>query len=241
MRECQSEFLIFLDDDAYFVDTTGLPRAVRLLRDSPDVAVVAFRILLMKPYEWRLSTYPDGQTAWFQSGACLMRPEMALGVAGYSDEFKYGAEDLDLSCRLFVSGHRVMHEPRVTVEHLYYHVPRGDSGEEYMDFHFARGQAAAKWRTFPVAVAMLESLVHALRLADPRGANPCSRLAGLVSGIQLGLSLRERERTMGYSQYRYFRRLMRATSGRSREIEQRRERLHEVLRLPGAGCEKEQA
>jgi hypothetical protein len=116
--------------------------AAELLRaiDGPDVAAAEARqIPVEHPKAYDLAT---GDTGW-ASGACLMLDRSAFdGVGGFGARyFPLYCDDVDLSWRLRLSGHRAVHVPTAVVFHD--KRPDADGGVRWSP-HEARSSTLAR-------------------------------------------------------------------------------------------------
>ncbi len=112
--ECESDLVFVTNPDTYFAPDAFGP-LVQCLAD-PSVGIAEARQLpLEHPKRYDMST---GDTSW-ASGACMMvRAEVLRALDGFdAATFFLYCDDVDLSWRVRLAGHRVVHVPRSRVFH----------------------------------------------------------------------------------------------------------------------------
>ena len=199
---CETEFLISLDDDSYFVDLTGMAKAFGELQKEPKIALLSFCIIQLKPHERRRTQFPAGELWWFRGCGYLLRVSAFLAVGGYPKEFQYGGEETHLTMQFFRAGYKMLHCPEVVVEHRW---SGGARDREKMEYHFTRGQVLVKLFNEPVLPAVAGATVLILKrlLNNPRYA--ASHLQGWLSGIGAGVPARSRYKHLTWQQYQALR------------------------------------
>lgn len=199
---CETEFLISLDDDSYFVNLTGMAKAFSELQRDPRLALLSFCIIQLKPHEKRRTQFPAGELWWFRGCGYLLRVSAFFHVGGYPREFQYGGEETHLAMQFFRAGYKMHHCPEVVVEHRW---SEGARDQRKMEFHFTRGQVLVKLLNEPVLIAAAGVTVLILKrlLNNPRYA--ASHIRGWLSGLRAGVSARSRYKQFTWRQYRSFR------------------------------------
>ena len=199
---CETEFLISLDDDSCFVDLTGMAKAFGELQKEPQLALLSFCIIQLKPHERRQTQFPAGELWWFRGCGYLLRVSAFLGVGGYPKEFQYGGEETHLTMQFFRAGYKMLHCPEVVVEHRW---SGGGRDQKKMEYHFTRGQVLVKLFNEPVLVAAVGATVLILKRLLNNPAHAASHLQGWLSGIGAGVPARSRYKHFTWRQYRALR------------------------------------
>lgn len=195
---CETEFLISLDDDSYFIDLTGMEQAIRQLQREPRLALLSFCIVQLKPRERRRTQFPAGELWWFRGCGYLLRVPAFLDVGGYPAELLYGGEETHLIMQLFHAGYKMLHFPGIVVEHRW---SGGAREQKRMEYHFTRGQVLVKLFNEPMLVvaAGIPTLILKRLLNSPKYAT--SHLQGWLSGIAAGVPARSRYKHLTWRQY----------------------------------------
>ncbi|HEX8709554.1 MAG TPA: glycosyltransferase [Pyrinomonadaceae bacterium] len=117
MRETDAALYFSLDDDAWFIEGDELSRGVRVLRERPEIAALAYDILSPDKPERRERSAPR-KTHMFIGCGHLLRLSAVREVNYYtpSPGF-YGGEEKDLCVQLLDRSHEVMFLPGVHVWH----------------------------------------------------------------------------------------------------------------------------
>lgn len=201
---CETEFLISLDDDSYFVDVGGMPKAIEEFSRDRRLALQSFRIVQLKPHERRETRFVAGELFWFRGCGYMLRVPAFLDVGGYPKEYIYGGEETHLTMQFFRAGYQMRHIPDVVVEHQWSGAAR-DPGR--MEFNLTRSQAVVKFLNEPwlAAMAGLGNIILKRALHDRR--NMGYHFRGWCAGIKAGIQGRGRYRKMNMKQYFAFRRL----------------------------------
>ena len=108
-EQARGDWLIMLDDDSYPLDTNF----IQVLNEAPsDVAAIGADIVL--PNGRREA---GGLPEVFVGCGAAIRRQAFLDAGGYDSTFAYYAEEYDLSAKLLLAGHRVVHDNRFRVKH----------------------------------------------------------------------------------------------------------------------------
>jgi len=169
MREARGEILVSIDDDAVFTSDDALDRIHRCFAKDATVGTAAFKIInvvngrrtpLVPFSQALLARDPDVVTrpvavSSFRGGGHAIRKRLFEQLGGYRDDMFFGEEELDLAYRIIQSGHRIVYEPSVQVDHfpmpslvggrkvhasieLFYHVRnRGYLAYRYLPWRYA--------------------------------------------------------------------------------------------------------
>lgn len=120
------DLLFFLDDDARLIDELTLSRIAAHFRDQPDVGLLQPRVVdtdsgaTVGRWVPRLrvgdpARSSDACSVW--EGALAMRRGVFETVGGWTDEFFYFHEGIDLAWRVWDAGFRVHYAGDVVVHH----------------------------------------------------------------------------------------------------------------------------
>ncbi len=127
------EILIFLDDDAEFVDPQATRRAMHYFLHRPDLAGVAFRIVNPITGREARNAIPradkqeipaDYACAYFCHCGCAFRRSVFDDVGLFWEALEYGGEELDFSYRLLERQYTLIHSASVSVRHWESHAAR---------------------------------------------------------------------------------------------------------------------
>jgi len=126
MRAARGGILVFLDDDAEFLDADFSARIIARFAREPRLGALALRIVdgrgAMRPHEF---PHPDKArardrefpVAYFTGAGHALRREALREVGLYPEEFFYSQEETFLSAALIEGGYRITYFPEVTVRH----------------------------------------------------------------------------------------------------------------------------
>lgn len=120
------DLLFFLDDDARLVDDMTLAQIAARFDELPDVGLIQPRVVdtdtgtTVGRWVPRLrvgdpARSSDACTVW--EGALAMRRDVYEGIGGWTDEFFYFHEGIDLAWRVWDAGCRVHYAGDVVVHH----------------------------------------------------------------------------------------------------------------------------
>ena len=127
------EILIFLDDDAEFVDPQATRRAVHYFYKRSDLAGVAFRIVNPNTGREARNAIPradkhefltDYACAYFCHCGCAFRRSVFDEVGLFWEALEYGGEELDFSYRVLERHYTLIHSASVSVRHWESHAAR---------------------------------------------------------------------------------------------------------------------
>ena len=116
MREAKGEYIVSLDDDAYFLNGDAISNVVRRMGREPEIGVATFRILGPGAAEaggWTAEHY----THLFGGGRYCLRKALLEEVGDYRDFFFHQAEESDLALRILDKGYRILFFPGAVVFH----------------------------------------------------------------------------------------------------------------------------
>lgn len=124
----RSPYIISLDNDAVFFDSTMVLRAVRYLESHPTIAAIGFRIFNHytrrdEDTSWRypkaLGNAYDREflTTRFPGGAHAVRRDAFERAGAYDDTLFFNWEELDLCYRLINLGYQIKYVPDIAIYH----------------------------------------------------------------------------------------------------------------------------
>ena len=120
------EFLIFLDDDAYFKNSDSTTMIVERFRMQESLSVISFQVLHPQTGHISLKEVPaidkevsvdEFECTYFAGGACAVRKEVLDATGLFSEEFFFTCEELDLSMRILAKGGKIIYFPQVEIYH----------------------------------------------------------------------------------------------------------------------------
>ncbi len=123
----QGEFCLAIDDDAILCDPGAVAACVERLQSEPQLAVLAFTILLGDqqvedpksiPRRDKRPPNTDYECSYFCGAGFAIRREAYFAAGGFWEPLVYGSQELDLSYRLLDLGWRLEHSRRVVVRHF---------------------------------------------------------------------------------------------------------------------------
>jgi GT2 family glycosyltransferase len=166
----ESDYVAFSDDDTWW-QPGSLAHAVRLLDESPQVAVLNARVVVGENERAdatceRMSASPLDSTGLpgplltgYMAGACVFRRAAFLEVGGYEPRLFIGGEEELVSLDLLARGHAMVYCDRLVVHH--HPSPARDAGLRRR--MLARNAAWVAWLRLPLPMA-LKATVKALRV-----------------------------------------------------------------------------
>ena len=128
MREAKGEFIVSLDDDAYFLHADTISGVAARMEGEPELAVIAFRAV-DREAEAPDKGEPEHYTnSFWGCGHCIRKA--VLHETGYYRELALRqSEESDLSLRILDKGHRLVYFPKATIVHAFYMTSPRDLGE----------------------------------------------------------------------------------------------------------------
>ena len=163
-RQAQGQFLVFLDDDAYFLNRRSIREAVDYLNQHQEVGVVAFQILSKDGVEWG-----SGESRFvmpYHGAASIIRKSTWQSIGGYPDYlFGYGVEESDFSLSVLKRGGKIFFNPAWQAFHTRSPIQR----EHYFASLFANRLAffitrSPAWLAFPALIrGMIMNIPQAIQ------------------------------------------------------------------------------
>lgn len=160
VRAVHTAFVAFCDDDTCW-EPGAVLRAVELLDQNHDIAVVAARVLVgqqgypdpaCEPMQTSpLGDLPQGRRILgFMAGACVMRVSCFTTVGGYWPPFFIGGEEALMALDFADRGWHMIYASNVVTRH--YPSPLRDmAGRRYF---LARNSIWTAWMRLPIAMAV---------------------------------------------------------------------------------------
>ncbi|MEZ5330949.1 MAG: glycosyltransferase [Thermoanaerobaculia bacterium] len=156
------ELVLCLDDDARLESADAFARVGERFDESPQLAVLAFRIVNARRGETLGHEFPRRrlsargverrqEVAYFIGCGFAARRSTFLEAGGFNPLLHYGLEELDLSYRLLEAGHRLLYDPAIVVRH------RADPGsrrDRRWYFHMARSRIPVVLANLPLWAAV---------------------------------------------------------------------------------------
>lgn len=121
-----ARYIVALDSDAIFADSTMLARAVHHLDDQPDLCAIGFRIenFFTGKNDETSWDYPAGRTpeqrfptTRFIGAGHAIRRSVFEAVGAYDERLFFCGEELDLCYRMLNTGSRIAYVPDVAIRH----------------------------------------------------------------------------------------------------------------------------
>jgi glycosyltransferase involved in cell wall biosynthesis len=116
MREANGDYIVSLDDDAYFPHADTISKVAARMEGEPELAVVAFRVVGCKE-DASGPTEPEHYTSsYWGCGHCIRKA--VLRETGYYREIALReSEESDLSLRVLDKAYRLVYFPSATIVH----------------------------------------------------------------------------------------------------------------------------
>jgi hypothetical protein len=166
MREAKGDYIVSLDDDAYFPRADTVSRVVARMEGEPELAVIAFRVV-EREAEAPEKGEPEHYTnSYWGCGHCMRKA--VLRETGYYRELALRqSEESDLSLRILDRGYRLVYFPKATIVHLCSMTSPRDVGEILA--LTARNRLLQAWLNEPFPWCVI-STVNALVMYSVRAA-----------------------------------------------------------------------
>jgi hypothetical protein len=118
---CETEFLISLDDDSYFVNLSGMEAAIGWMDADAKHGLVSFKIIQLKNFdkqmEARTTQFLTGPLYWFRGCGYITRISTFLQAGGFPAKLRHTSEELHLVHQFFRLNLAMRHQADVIVEH----------------------------------------------------------------------------------------------------------------------------
>lgn len=118
-REAKGDYLVNLDDDAWFLNADAISNVVARMEAEPELGIINFRVL---DAETHVPFFPEAEyyaSCYWALGYCVRKA--VLEETGYYRELlKWGFEERDLGLRILDRGYRFLQFPGATVAHPHF-------------------------------------------------------------------------------------------------------------------------
>jgi GT2 family glycosyltransferase len=118
------EYLLFLDDDAHFIDKDAIPLGIARMEAEPELGILTFALLNHLGCEVPPWYGPARYTEVFITTGCLVRRSAWEDAGGMREFFVIYWEEWDLALRVLNAGWRILFFPEVKTFHRNYHAGR---------------------------------------------------------------------------------------------------------------------
>ncbi|PQO38071.1 glycosyltransferase family 2 protein [Blastopirellula marina] len=110
-REATGDYVVSIDDDAYFTSATTVRDAVEMLRENSDAAAIALPYVEPRtkdPARLISSISPGEKVRSYVGCAHLIKRDIALSMGGYREFFVHQGEERDLAIRMLEKGYGII-------------------------------------------------------------------------------------------------------------------------------------
>lgn len=165
---CNSQYVLFLDDDAILETPSFLKDIVYYMDTNVDVGIAGVNIYepetnryINCPYKWnnKLDT-PDILS--YMGGCHIIRKSIIDNHYLYPDSFKYGSEELFLSLLVYNKGYRIVECTTLTALHMPSCINRCAGKER--DKNLIINQYVIKLKLYPLWTYPFFTFMYAVRL-----------------------------------------------------------------------------
>jgi GT2 family glycosyltransferase len=118
MREAKGDYIVSLDDDAFFLTPQSISGVVRRMEAEPELAVVTFRELIRKEDAERTAE-PERYTATYIGCGHCIRKAVLRETGDYGEYAVREGEEADLALRILNRGYYIAFFPGAVVMHGY--------------------------------------------------------------------------------------------------------------------------
>ncbi|MEO0137830.1 MAG: glycosyltransferase [candidate division WOR-3 bacterium] len=118
MSKARGEYLINIDDDAYFLNSDAITKLVKRMEVEPEIAIITFQVLKR---EEELLSYSGHSyyTNVFRGGASCFRKKIINEIGLFKDIFFIMGEETDYALRVLNKGYRILFYPDVKIVHFH--------------------------------------------------------------------------------------------------------------------------
>ncbi len=128
MKEARGEYVVCLDDDAYFPHDDTISRVAARMEGEAELAVIAFRVVTRDAEAPDKAEREYYTNCYWGCGVCIRKA--VLPETGYYRELAWGvSEESDLALRIIDKGYRLVYFPRATIVHGVSVAARSNLGE----------------------------------------------------------------------------------------------------------------
>lgn len=202
LRECETPYALFMDDDTWFTNADALPQI--LARDLNYDGIGTASAVCSQVFR----TY-DGETIFPNNlktcrvinplgAGCIVRTQDILKIGAFREYWRYRHEETELGLRLWKYGFSVVYDSSLIVEHC--HTGAARSSREY-DRNSARNLILMHVLNLPGFAGMPLGVMRTLRLLLIKDYSKLSILAGVGEGILDSLIHWDDVKPMSHAQY----------------------------------------
>jgi GT2 family glycosyltransferase len=116
MREAKGDYVVSLDDDAYFVDLGTISYVIKQMEAEPKLAVAAFRVVYQRDDAARPVEHEHYTYSFHGCGHCI-RKAVLRQTGDYREYALRQGEESDLAIRLLEHGYYIKFFPTAVVIH----------------------------------------------------------------------------------------------------------------------------
>lgn len=160
-REATGEFVVSIDDDAYFTSPATLGAVVAMLDEFPQAGALALPYI--EPFSGRetMPVLPRGTRMRNYIGCShAVRREVALKLGGYPEFLIHQGEERDLTIRMLDRGDDILFADTPPIVHLY--SPKRDVSR--VTYYGFRNTILFCWMRLPFPECLFRAALHTLAL-----------------------------------------------------------------------------
>jgi len=179
IKNSQGEYLIVLDDDAFFISGT-VEKAVTKFKENKRLGILAFKIIdfytgvaPQAKYEKKVNIITRNKgipVKVFQGGGFMMLREVFEKVGGFPEEFFWVGEESDLAFRILSTSWEIRYFPDLIVIHKPSRMSRSLSKRTYYEI---RNIIWLYWRYSPFCLAFAKTVLSIFVLGF-KAVNNCT-------------------------------------------------------------------
>lgn len=206
-RLSRNEYVVSIDDDATFSDSTVIEQALHVF-DHPRVGAAAVPYINVKTNPAVLQQPPDRESIYltetFVGTAHILRQDLFLALNGYREEFVHQGEETDFGLRLADTGYYVSLADSPPI--LHHESPKRSFAR--MDYFGRRNDCLIVLWNVPLIFLPIQlplTLLGGLWFGISRG-RPFGMLRGSLAGLWTGLTKLKNRHAVSARTYRYHKR-----------------------------------
>jgi glycosyltransferase involved in cell wall biosynthesis len=207
-RDATGDFIISLDDDAYFTDVHTLTRVAEVIRRYPQAG--AFALPFAEPRNLQedrpAPPVPAGtQLRSYTGCAHAVRRELALRLGGYPEYLVHQGEERHLCLRMLEAGYPTLAADTPSIVHLY--SPKRE--RERVDYYGYRNTLLFTGMVAPARYVLPRLIIDAVQLMKHHFAptTAAKRLQAILAGLVMIWKHRHQRQPVHRETYAHFRRL----------------------------------
>ncbi|RAJ22257.1 GT2 family glycosyltransferase [Gelidibacter algens] len=207
----EGDIIIFMDDDAYFIQDNSLDLVLEYFEENEDVGFTMFNI--KEPNrDWlskRKNLNDFQEIGGFIACGCAFRRSTFLNSPGFSKEFHSYAEETDISMQLIKNSEKLVFASRVKVFHNYNPTERTQAWLKRFKYNTVRNDLAIVLTRYPTIYVIpnyigkiISHLVFTLKFEKHKRLNFACIFKGAFASFYLSRKLKRDPLTM--KQYDYW-------------------------------------